>query len=147
MLQCLYHHPPGWQIDGGMQMADTEKITINLSVVDIGKVDLLVEEGFYANRTDFIRAAIRYQLNRHEEVVQESAVRKSMVLGVLTFNRADLMRFQQENKKLACRVVGMLQMADDIDAELARATVESIKVMGVFKASQTVKEALADHIM
>lgn len=128
-------------------MADTEKITINLSVVDIGKVDLLVEEGFYANRTDFIRAAIRYQLNRHEEVVQESAVRKSMVLGVLTFNRADLMRFQQENKKVACRVVGMLQMADDIDAELARATVESIKVMGVFKASQTVKEALADRIM
>jgi Arc/MetJ-type ribon-helix-helix transcriptional regulator len=128
-------------------MADTEKITINMSVVDLGKVDLLVEEGFYSNRTDFIRAAIRYQLNRHEEVVQESAVRKSMVLGVLTYNRAELMRFQQQNEKVACRVVGMLHIADDIDAELARATVESIKVLGVFKASQAIKEALADRIL
>jgi Arc/MetJ-type ribon-helix-helix transcriptional regulator len=128
-------------------MADTEKITINMSVVDLGKVDLLVEEGFYSNRTDFIRAAIRYQLNRHEEVVQESAVRKSMVLGVLTYNRAELMRLQQQNEKVACRVVGMLHIADDIDAELARATVESIKVLGVFKASQAIKEALADRIL
>ncbi len=128
-------------------MADTEKITINMSVVDLGKVDLLVEEGFYANRTDFIRAAIRHQLNRHEEVVQQSAVRKSMVLGVLSYTRSELERFEARNEKVACRVVGMLTIADDVDAELAQATVESIKVLGVFKASPAVKEALADRIL
>lgn len=128
-------------------MADTEKITINMSVVDLGKVDLLVEEGFYANRTDFIRAAIRHQLNRHEEVVQQSAVRKSLVLGILSYNRAELVQRWQNNEKVAGRVVGMLVIADDVDVELAKATVESIQVFGVFKASPAVKEALADRIL
>lgn len=128
-------------------MSETEKITINMSVVDLGKVDLLVEEGFYANRTDFIRAAIRHQLNRHEESVQQSAVRKSLVLGVLSYNRADLKRIRQQNEKVACRVVGMLLIADDVDAELAQATIASIKVFGVFKASPSIKEALADRMM
>lgn len=128
-------------------MSETEKITINMSVVDLGKVDLLVEEGFYANRTDFIRAAIRHQLNQHEENLKQSAVRKSLVLGILSYNRADLERIWQQNEKVACRVVGMLLIADDVEAELAQATIASIKVLGVFKASPAVKEALADRMM
>ncbi len=128
-------------------MADTEKITINMSVVDLGKVDLLVEEGFYANRTDFIRSAIRHQLTRHDEVVQQSAVRKSMVLGVLSYNRQELAQLQERGQRVACRVVGMLVIDDDVEPELAQATIESIKVMGVFKANKAVRDALADRVL
>jgi len=55
---------------------DTEKMTINLGYVDLGHIDLMVQEGFYSNRTDFIRTAIRNQLERHADVVKQSTVRK-----------------------------------------------------------------------
>jgi Arc/MetJ-type ribon-helix-helix transcriptional regulator len=127
-------------------MADSEKITINMSVVDLGKVDLLVEEGFYSNRTDFIRAAIRSELNRHDDMVKQSAVRKSMVVGVLAYDRKDLERNVAAGKRLAVQVIGKLVIADDVPPDLADAAFDSIKVLGVFEANKLVKEALADRI-
>lgn len=127
-------------------MAETEKITINTSVVDLGKIDLLVEEGFYSNRTDFIRAAIRQQLNQHGEVVQQSVTRKAMVLGILTYDRAHLEKLAQRGERLTIRVLGMLLIDDDVSPELAQQTIESIKVLGTFKANKAIQEALADRI-
>lgn len=127
-------------------MADTEKITINMSVVDLGKVDLLVEEGFYSNRTDFIRAAIRSELNRHDDMVKQSAVRKSMVVGVLHFDREGLEKKRAAGTRLAVQVIGKLIIDDDVPPDLADATFDSIKVLGVFDANKAVKERLADRI-
>jgi Arc/MetJ-type ribon-helix-helix transcriptional regulator len=127
-------------------MADTEKITINLSIVDLGKIDLLVEEGFYSNRTDLIRTAIRNQLDRHEEQVKESVTRKSMVVGVSSFSRKGLEKRRAANEKVSASVLGMLIIADDITPELASETIESIKVLGVLRASKAVRQALADRI-
>lgn len=127
-------------------MADTEKITINMSVVDLGKVDLLVEEGFYSNRTDFIRTAIRNQLNHHDTEVKQSLVRKSMALGVVHYSRQGLEAAQAKGERLAARVVGMVIIDDEVSPELAQATIESIRVLGVLQASKAVKQALADRI-
>jgi Arc/MetJ-type ribon-helix-helix transcriptional regulator len=127
-------------------MADTEKITINLSIVDLGKIDLLVEEGFYSNRTDLIRTAVRNQLDRHEDVVKESVTRRSMVVGVSVYGRKNLEKRRATNEKVAASVVGMLIIDDDVSPELARETIESIKVMGVLRASKAVRQALADRI-
>ncbi|MEZ4642289.1 MAG: CopG family transcriptional regulator [Chloroflexota bacterium] len=127
-------------------MAETEKITINMSVVDLGKIDLLVEEGFYSNRTDFIRAAIRQQLNQHGEAVQQSVTRKSMVLGILSYDRADLEKLAQRGDRVSIRVLGMLTIADDVSPELARQTIESIKVLGTFKVNKAVQQAIADRV-
>jgi len=124
-------------------MADTEKITINMSVVDLGKVDLLVEEGFYSNRTDFIRSAIRSQLNRHEDSVKQTITRKSMVLGVLSYNHADLKKVAARGEKIVCRVVGLLVIADDVPPELAQTVFQSIKVYGVMKANKAIQQVLA----
>ncbi|MCB8965363.1 MAG: CopG family transcriptional regulator [Ardenticatenaceae bacterium] len=131
---------------GGVPMAETEKITINMSVVDLGKIDLLVEEGFYSNRTDFIRAAIRQQLNQHGEAVQQSVTRKSMVLGILSYDRADLEKLAQRGDRVSIRVLGMLTIADDVSPELARQTIESIKVLGTFKVNKAVQQAIADRV-
>lgn len=127
-------------------MADTEKITINMSVVDLGKVDLLVEEGFYSNRTDFIRTAIRNQLNQHDSELKQSVVRKSMAIGVVSYGRKDLERALAAGEKLAASVVGLLVFDEDISPELAKATIESVKVLGVLQANKAVKEAIADRI-
>lgn len=127
-------------------MADTEKITINMSIVDLGKVDLLVEEGFYSNRTDFIRTAIRNQLNSHAASVQQSVTRKSFVMGTIILNQADFERVHAAGEKRSYSVIGMLWIQDDVDAELARAVVEKITVRGVFRASEAVKAALADRM-
>ena len=64
-------------------MSETEKITINMSVVDLGKVDLLVQEGFYQNRTDFIRTAIRSQLDKHQTEMKDAVVRNAYGMGIL----------------------------------------------------------------
>jgi Arc/MetJ-type ribon-helix-helix transcriptional regulator len=127
-------------------MADTEKITINLGVVDLGKIDLLVEQGFYTNRTDFIRNAIRTSLDKHEPTVQETIARKSSVLGVLVYDAGDLERRREKGEKMDIHIIGMLVLANNVTPELARATINSIKVLGIFNAPEDVKEAIADRI-
>jgi len=125
---------------------DSEKITINLGVVDLGQIDLLVDEGFYANRTDLIRTAIRNQLVVHTDTVKQTMARRTLVLGLQHLSRADLERALAAKQMLRIEVVGLARIADDVPAELARATVESVVVLGAFHASDAVRKALADRI-
>jgi Arc/MetJ-type ribon-helix-helix transcriptional regulator len=124
----------------------TEKITINLGVVDLGQIDLLVQEGFYANRTDLIRTAIRNQLTTHAEVVKETVARKTLVLGLQHYTRGDLEAVQKAGQTLQIQVLGLVRIAEDVPPELARATIDSIAVLGALHASPAVKAALADRI-
>src|SRR5258706_4787548 len=126
--------------------ADSEKITINLGFVDLGHVDLLVEEGFYANRTDFIRTAIRNQIERHADTVRKAVTRKSVDLGLRHFTRADLQAALDAGQMLDIRVLGLANIAPDVTPELARATIASLTVFGALHASAGVKTALADRI-
>lgn len=125
---------------------ETEKITINLGYVDLGRVDLLVQEGFYSNRTDFIRTAIRNQLATHAEAVTQSIVRHTLELGLRDYNRADLEAVKAVGEKLHIKVVGLARIAPDVTPELALATIESITVLGALQASSELKSALADRI-
>ena len=127
-------------------MTDTEKITINIGSVDLGRIDLLVEEGFYSNRADFIRTAIRNQLDKQSNAVDSIKSRKSMVIGTQIYAYRDLMKKKDNNEMVNIRVVGMLILADDITPQLALETIESITVHGVFKAPEDVKDALQDRI-
>jgi Arc/MetJ-type ribon-helix-helix transcriptional regulator len=126
--------------------SDTEKITINLGFVDLGQIDLLVQEGFYSNRTDFIRTAIRNQLDRHAEVTKQSVARNNVELGLRHFTRADLEQARAAGEKLDIRVLGLASIADDVSPDLARASINSIQVLGALHASAAVKAALADRI-
>lgn len=125
---------------------DTEKITINLGYVDLGRVDLLVQEGFYSNRTDFIRTAIRTQLAAHADVVTQSIVRHTLELGLRDYSKADLEALKAAGERLHIKVVGLARIASDVSAELALATIESITVLGVLQASAELKAALAGRI-
>jgi Arc/MetJ-type ribon-helix-helix transcriptional regulator len=128
------------------KLADTEKITINLGFVDLGSVDLMVEEGFYSNRTDFIRTAIRNQLERHADVVKHSTARKSLELGLRNFSRADLEAVWRAGEMLHINVLGLASIAQDVTADLARATIASVSVLGALHATPAVKAALADRM-
>jgi Arc/MetJ-type ribon-helix-helix transcriptional regulator len=125
---------------------DTEKITINLGYVDLGHVDLLVQEGFYSNRTDFIRTAIRNQLSTHGEEVRRSIVRHTLELGLRHYTSADLEAAKAAGEKLHIKVLGLASIAPDVTAELALATIDSITVLGALHASKEIKSALADRI-
>jgi Arc/MetJ-type ribon-helix-helix transcriptional regulator len=125
---------------------DTEKITINLGYVDLGHVDLMVQEGFYSNRTDFIRTAIRNQLERHAEVVRQSTARKSLDLGLRHYTREDLEAVRAAGRTLHINVLGLASIAGDVTPELARAAIASVTVLGALHASAPVKAALADRI-
>lgn len=124
----------------------SEKITINLGVIDLGQIDLLVQEGFYSNRTDLIRTAIRNQLSTHAEVVRETVARKTFVLGMQHYSRSDLEAVQAAGEKLQIQVLGLASIAEDVSPELARATIDSVVVLGALQASAAVKAALADRI-
>jgi Arc/MetJ-type ribon-helix-helix transcriptional regulator len=126
---------------------ESEKITINLGPIDLGQIDLLVNEGFYANRTDLIRTAIRNQLNTHADVVRQTVARKSLVLGMHHYSRADLEVALAAGERLQIQVLGMASIASDVTAELALATIESIFVLGALHASNVVKTALASRIL
>ena len=126
---------------------DSEKITINLGLIDLGQIDLLVNEGFYSNRTDLIRTAIRNQLNTHAEVVKQTVARRSLVLGMHHYSKASLEAAQLAGERLQIQVLGMASIASDVSAELALATIESIFVLGSLHASSEVRTALANRIL
>lgn len=121
----------------------TEKITINLSLVDLGQIDLLVQEGFYANRTDFIRAAIRSQLATRSAAVDQTAARRTLVLGSSHYTRRDLEELRSAGQTVDIRVLGLASIAEDVSVELALATIASVEVLGAFRASPALKAALA----
>jgi Arc/MetJ-type ribon-helix-helix transcriptional regulator len=131
-------------------MADfekTETVTVNLGVVDLGEIDLLVREGFYASRTEFIRSAVRAQLATRATAVEQTVARKTLVLGTQRYTRDDLEASRAAGEKLEIRVLGLAWIADDVSAELARATIGAVEVLGAFRASAAVKAALADRIV
>src|SRR5436190_14993348 len=123
-----------------------EKITINIGYVDLGQIDLLVQEGFYANRTDLIRTAIRNQLATHAEAVRQAVTRKTLVLGIQHFSADDLRAARKAKQRLQVRVLGLASIAPDVTPDLALATIESIVVLGALHASPAVKAALADRM-
>ena len=125
---------------------ETEKITINLGYVDLGHVDLLVQDGFYANRTDFIRTAIRNQLSAHSEAVKQTVARKTLVLSLQHYTRNDLETVRAAGETLEIKVLGLVSIADDVPPELALATIDSLEVLGAFRASPAVKAALTGRI-
>jgi Arc/MetJ-type ribon-helix-helix transcriptional regulator len=124
---------------------DTEKITINLGYVDLGQIDLMVQEGFYSSRSDLIRTAIRNQLERHADVVKQSAARKSLDLGLRNFSREDLEAARRAGEMLHINVLGLASIAQDVTPDLARATIASVSVLGALHATPAVKAALADR--
>ncbi len=128
------------------KVSDSEKITINLGYVDLGRVDLLVQEGFYSNRSDFIRTAIRNQIDSHAAVVTRSVERHTMELGLRDYNRADLEALRDADEVLHVKVVGLARIASDVTPELAMQTIGSITVLGALQASPEIKKALADRI-
>jgi Arc/MetJ-type ribon-helix-helix transcriptional regulator len=132
--------------EAGRLRPDSEKITINLGFVDLGHVDLLVKEGFYSNRTDFIRTAIRNQLDRHTDVLKKTVRRQSLDLGLRHYTRQELESARAEGTMLDIRVLGLVSVAADVSVELARATIASVSVLGAFHASPEIKAALADRM-
>jgi Arc/MetJ-type ribon-helix-helix transcriptional regulator len=133
-------------IDGRRKEGESEKITINLGYVDLGQVDLLVQEGFYSNRTDFIRTAIRNQLGSHGDVLKQTVARRSMVLGLQRYTRSDLERMRAAGEQVHIQVLGLATIDDDVPPTLAVETIASISVLGALRASPAVKAALAGRI-
>jgi Arc/MetJ-type ribon-helix-helix transcriptional regulator len=125
---------------------DSEKLTVNLGFVDLGSIDLLVLDGFYSNRSDFIRTAVRNQLATHADTAKQAASRLTLELGLRTFARQDLEAVQAAGERLSIRVLGLAVIADDVTPDLAKATIESITVLGALHAPAEVKTALADRL-
>jgi Arc/MetJ-type ribon-helix-helix transcriptional regulator len=131
----------------GDRRGDSEKITINLGYVDLGHIDLLVREGFYSNRSDFIRTAIRTQLDRQSDALKQSVARRRLELGLRHFTRTDLESVRAAGETLHIQVLGLAVIASDVSPELARATIASLHVLGALQASPDVKAALRDRIV
>ena len=128
------------------RLPDTEKITINVGAIDLGHIDLLVQEGFYSNRTDLIRTAIRNQLATHAEVLRQTVARRTLVLGLQDYSKRDLEAVRKSGTKLRIQALGLVRIAQDVSPALARDTIESIAVLGALQASAAVKAALNDRI-
>lgn len=138
--------PARRQILTASPRAVDEKITINLGSVDLGQIDLLVQEGFYGNRSDLIRTAVRNLIATHQDVIRQVVARKTLVLGLQHFSAADLQRARDAGEMLDIRVLGLASIGSDVDVELALATIQSISVLGTLQAPAAVRAALADRI-
>jgi Arc/MetJ-type ribon-helix-helix transcriptional regulator len=125
---------------------DTEKMTINVGVVDLGQIDLLVQEGFYSNRSDLIRTAIRTQLQQHADVVKQTVARRTLAVGLQHYSVGELKRLQAAGETLRIQALGLVRIAADVSPELARATIASISILGAFQCSEAVRDALSGRI-
>jgi len=133
-------------VESRQRAGETEKMTVNVGVVDLGQVDLLVHEGFYSNRSDLVRTAVRNQLALHSDSVKQAVARRTLTVGLQHFSRADLERAVAAGQRLQVQVVGLARIADDVSPELARAAIESVTVLGAFQAPAAVRRALSDRM-
>lgn len=133
-------------VESKPKFPDTDKVTINLGLVDLAQMDLLVAEGFYTNRTDFVRTAIRNQLQQHADAIRQTVVRKRFVMGMQRYSKAELEATVAGGEQLDIHVLGLATIDDDVTPELARAAIASLQVLGAFFAPASVKSALADRI-
>ncbi len=133
-------------VEARQRTGETEKMTVNVGVVDLGHVDLLVQEGFYSNRSDLVRTALRNQLALHADALKQTLARRTLIVGLQHFSRADLEAVVAAGQRLQVQVVGLARIADDVTPELARAAIDSVTVLGAFQASPAVRRALADRI-
>ncbi len=133
-------------IEPRQRAGETEKMTVNVGVVDLGQVDLLVQEGFYSNRSDLMRTALRNQLTLHAETVKQTVARRTLTVGLQHLSRADLEAAVAAGQRLQVQVVGLARIADDVTPELALAAIESVTVLGAFQASSAVRKALSGRI-
>src|SRR6476661_8893203 len=138
--------PKALHVTDKTRPSDSEKITINLGAIDLGQIDLLVQEGFYSNRTDLIRTAIRNQLGTHAEALRQTVARRTLVLGLQEFSKGDLEAAKKSGTRLRIHVLGLVRIADDVSPALALQAIESITVLGALHASPAVKAALAERI-
>ena len=136
----------GGAIEARQRVGETEKMTINVGVVDLGQVDLLVQEGFYSNRSDLVRTALRNQLALHADVLKQTVARRTLTVGLQHYGRADLERVVAAGQRLQVQVVGLARIGDDVTPELARAAIESVTVLGAFQAPADVRRALSDRL-
>lgn len=136
----------GGSLEPRQRAGETEKMTVNVGVVDLGQVDLLVQEGFYSNRSDLVRTALRNQLALHADMLKQTVARRTLTVGLRHFGRADLERAVEAGQRLQIEVVGLARIADDVSAELALAAIESVTVLGAFQASPAVRRALSGRI-
>jgi Arc/MetJ-type ribon-helix-helix transcriptional regulator len=136
----------GGAIEARQRVGETEKMTINVGVVDLGQVDLLVQEGFYSNRSDLVRTALRNQLALHADVLKQTVARRTLTVGLQHYGRADLERVVAAGQRLHVQVVGLARIGDDVTPELARAAIESVSVLGAFQAPADVRRALSDRL-
>lgn len=136
----------GGSIESRQRAGETEKMTVNVGVVDLGQVDLLVQEGFYSNRSDLMRTALRNQLALHTDTLRQTVARRTLTVGLQHFSRAELETVVAAGRRLQIQVVGLARIADDVTPELARAAIESVTVLGAFQASPAVRQALSDRI-
>lgn len=136
----------GSALEPRQRVGETEKMTVNVGVVDLGHVDLLVQEGFYSNRSDLIRTALRNQLALHADTVKQAVARRTLAVGLQHYSRADLERAVAAGQRLRVQVVGLARIADDVTPDLARTAIESVMVLGAFQASPSVRRALSDRI-
>src|ERR1700734_2179744 len=137
--------PPTTEGDQMVEVDRSEKITINVGLVDLGQIDLLVSEGFFANRTDFIRTAIRRQLESRADAVERTVARRELILGIEHYSRDDLEQLRDAGRMVEVRVLGLASIADDVSPELALATLAKVEVLGAFRATRAVKAALASR--
>jgi Arc/MetJ-type ribon-helix-helix transcriptional regulator len=133
-------------IEPRQRTGETEKMTVNVGVVDLGHVDLLVQEGFYSNRSDLMRTALRNQLALHADTVKQTVARRTLMVGLQHYSRSDLEMVVAAGQRLHVQVVGLARIAEDVTPELARAAIESVTVLGAFQASPAVRRALADRL-
>ena len=133
-------------VEARQRTGETEKMTVNVGVVDLGHVDLLVQEGFYSNRSDLVRTALRNQLALHADALKQTLARRTLIVGLQHFSRADLEAVVAAGQRLQVQVVGLARIADDVTPELARAAIDSVTVLGAFQARPAVRRALADRI-
>jgi Arc/MetJ-type ribon-helix-helix transcriptional regulator len=132
-------------VSSQQKLPDSDKVTVNVGLVDLAQLDLLVEEGFYSNRTDFVRTAIRNLLQMHADTIRQTVVRKRYVMGMHRYSRRELEQVVASGQQLDIQVLGLAVIEDDVDAELARAAIASVQVLGAFVASPAVRESLAER--
>lgn len=126
----------------------SEKVSVNINEEALSKIDLLVEDGFYSNRSDFINRAVDTLLDRENRTVdklleihsKEKINSRQWFVGVQTMGSQYLEKVKEQGVRLRIKGCGVLYFEKDAAQELVFETVEYISPRIRVIAEEAVRE-------
>ena len=127
----------------------SEKVSVNINTSTLSSIDLLIDHGYYSNRSDFINQALREGIQKHQKTLDRIIDAKTEAngespnqwfIGVYGLEKREIDAAKSRGITMEIKGYGVLVIDAENDEEDLYPVIRSIKVKGKVVCQKRIKE-------